>query len=213
MEQTIISPNMLKTFEACAIKYFYKYREQISVPVLDKGFQAGKNIHALASYYLNGKDITKFEKALTTQEADYWGWLKSNKYFNYEVVGSEKNISCRLSKFWIGGRIDAIVRDGGKYYILDYKTGGVNGDMTYDFQTMVYSLLCSEYYKEAESISFIYLDLKNKKEVITEFSDSLKLEYSDKLLKICTEIDEFDINKSVRKENCICEYSKICLQS
>lgn len=210
MEPAIISPNVLKVFNSCPMKYFYKYVEQISNPVLDKGFISGKNIHALASYYLRGEDISKFERALTSMEKEYWERLKNCRYYQYDIVGVEKNITCRLGDFWIGGRLDAIVKSRNDYYILDYKTGGVSGDMTYDTQTMVYCLLCDEYYKNYDKLSFVYLDLKNNKDVIVEFSEKLKSEYITKLSDICSKIEHFNPSKFSKSQNCECEYSKMC---
>ena len=62
------SPNMLKTFEACPKKYYFKYIQKISVPQKSAVFETGKKVHALANYYLRGDDITKMEKALNSDE-------------------------------------------------------------------------------------------------------------------------------------------------
>ena len=56
-ELDIISPNMLKLFYDCPAKFYYRYIKQIPIPMLDKNFTTGKNIHAIASYYLNKKQI------------------------------------------------------------------------------------------------------------------------------------------------------------
>ena len=56
------SPNMLKTFEACPKKYYFKYIQKISVPQKNSLFEKGKKVHALANYYLRGDDISKMEK-------------------------------------------------------------------------------------------------------------------------------------------------------
>ena len=48
---SLYSPNMLKTFQQCERKFFFKYVKNISMPVNDAVFEFGKNIHALASYY------------------------------------------------------------------------------------------------------------------------------------------------------------------
>lgn len=207
----IISPNMLKVFNSCPMKYFHKYMEQISNPVLDKGFMVGKNIHAIASYYLKGENISKFESVLSPIEKEYWERLKACKYYNYEIIGVEKNISCRLGIFWIGGRLDAVVKRENNYYILDYKTGGVSDDMTYDLQTMVYCLLCDKYYPNYEKLSFVYLDLKHNKEITVDFSEALKSEYTRRISELCSKIEKFDPSKFSKLQDCSCEYSKICV--
>ena len=53
----IFSPNMLKTFQQCPKKFYFRYVEKISMPMDDTIFEFGKNIHALASYYLKKENI------------------------------------------------------------------------------------------------------------------------------------------------------------
>ncbi len=207
----IISPAMFKLFSECKAKFYYRYVEQIPMPMLDKSFITGKNIHALASYYLQGYEIKQFEKSLSEQEQNYWNNLKSNEYFNKEIIGIEKKISCKLDKYWIGGRLDAIVKDNDDIFILDYKTGGIKQDMTYDYQTMVYSVLLNEYYNNIpKTIFFVYLDLKNNKEHKIKLTEELKKEYKEKLLRTCEEMNTFRIEKFLPSKECSCEYSKIC---
>ena len=103
------------------------------------------------------------------------------------------------------------MKQGDNIYILDYKTGGVSDDMIYDYQTMVYLLLCDRYFKKYETLSFVYLDLKNKKDVVIKFDDSLRDEYKFILLDICQKMRDFDIKKFRRSDDCKCEYSKICI--
>ena len=206
----VFYPNMLKLFSECPLRFYYRYSEQIPTPIPDKGFVTGKNIHSLASYYLKGMDITKFEKALTPKEAEMWSVLKNNPYFDMDIVGVEKNIIARLGDNWIGGRLDAVVKNGNSYFILDYKTGGVNSDMVYDFQTMVYLMLCHSVYEGYDSLSFIYLDLKNNKEVTIAFNDDLKIEYEKRLSDIIASITEFNPSKYEPNPDCNCEFSNIC---
>lgn len=149
----MFSPNMLKTYQSCPQKYWFKYVQKISVPQKSSLFEKGKKIHALAHYYLRGDDISKLEKDLNAEEKEVWESLKQNEYFQKSYVNSEYNISCKVGDYWIGGRIDAIVKDTptpapspigrgeSTYYILDYKTGQIPKNPEYDFQTAVY-LLC-----------------------------------------------------------------------
>ena len=65
----MISPNMLKTYELCPRKFYLRYVKNISMPVNDDIFEFGKNIHALASYYLRGENIDKMELSLSEREA------------------------------------------------------------------------------------------------------------------------------------------------
>lgn len=209
----IISPHAFKLFAECPAKFYFRYCEQISSVILDKSFQTGKNIHAMASYFLRGQNIEKFEDALSVKERELWSALKENKYFAYETVGVEKSISCRTDKFWIGGRLDALVKNGEDYYILDYKTGGVSDDMTYDYQTMVYLIACDMLLETYNSLSFVYLDLKNKKEVVIKYSHELKAEYTEKLKTVAERIDSFNIETFKKCNFQNCEYLKICRPS
>ena len=138
------SPNMLKTFKSCRQKYFLKYIQQITMPQQASFFEKGKKIHALANYYLRGDNISKLEKALNKDEQSIWNILKQNEYFQKEYIKSEYNLSCKIGDFWIGGRLDALVKDSSAYYILDYKTGQIPKNPEYDFQTMVYLLSASK---------------------------------------------------------------------
>jgi len=103
------SPNMLKTFAQCQKKFFLKYIERLSVPTRALMFQKGKKIHALANYYLKGMDISKMEKTLSSEEKLAWESLKANKYFGLKVIGTEYNLSCKVGKYWVGGRLDAFM--------------------------------------------------------------------------------------------------------
>ena len=192
------------------MKFFLRYIEQIPSPTLDINFSMGKNIHALASYFLKRLNIEKFEKALSGKEVEYWNFLKGCRYFNLELMGIEKSVSMRLDKYWIGGRMDAIVKENNDYYILDYKTGGVKDDMKYDPQTMIYLLLCESLYKDYNSINFVYIDVKNKKEVIINLTDELKSEYEKRLLEICNKIHNIKPTILKPSQACKCEYSKAC---
>ena len=57
---------MLKTYEQCPKKFYFRYVKNISMPANDEIFEFGKNIHALASYYLRKENIDKMEKSLQT---------------------------------------------------------------------------------------------------------------------------------------------------
>lgn len=210
------SPNMLKTFETCPIKYYLKYVQKISVPQKSYLFEKGKKVHALANYYLRGDDITKLESVLNPEEKIIWETLKQNKYFQKSYVNSEYNLSCRIDKYWIGGRIDALVRDDKFYYILDYKTGQIPKNPQTDFQTIVY-LLCV--YKKLNTLSalkneinlkFVYIDLKNNQNCLIDFDDNQK--YNQTIIDICNKIETFEPPEDmVRSKKCeFCEFKKVC---
>ena len=206
------SPNMLKTFEACPVKYNLKFNEKITVPQNPALFEKGKKIHALANYYHRGSDISKLEKALTPEEREVWERLKNNEYFSKKCLHSEYPITARLGDIWIFGRLDAIVQDGKDYFILDYKTGAIPQNPEKDYQTMIYLLCADKIIKEKNSLSFVYIDLKNNENKVIEFNEQIKASYETLLHGKCSQIlatKEFEGLEN--RNNCkFCEYAKIC---
>ena len=205
------SPNMLKTFETCPVKYHFKYIQKISVPQKSALFEKGKKVHALANYYLRGDDISKLEKALNPEEKTIWETLKKNEYFQKDYINSEYNLSCKVGAYWIGGRLDALMRDENNYYIIDYKTGSIPKNPEYDYQTSVYLLSASKMY--GKNIKFIYLDLKNNQNCIIDFTPEKEKEYEKKIIDICDKITNAKFPEEIgHSKMCgFCEYRKICL--
>lgn len=198
---------MLKTLELCPKKFYFHYVKNISMPVNNDIFEFGKNIHALASYYLQKENIDKMEQSLSRQESEAWNYLKSNKYFSYEVIAAEYNLSFKADKYFFGGRLDALVKNNDEYYILDYKTGAIPKNPKIDFQTIIYILAVKEFYK-TDNIHFVYIDLKNKSEIQLDYSDELYDSYITRLLNTVKKLDIAEIYQ--RKSDCRCEYSIIC---
>lgn len=206
------SPNMLKTYQMCSQKYYLQYVKKIKVPQLASNFEKGKKIHALANYYLRGDDISKLEKALNPDEKLVWDKLLSNEYFQKKYVNSEYNLLCKVGEFWVGGRLDAVVKDDKKYYILDYKTGSIPKNPEYDFQTIVYLLCLSKKLKNGYNLDFIYIDLKNNINKIIEFDEQKEKEYEKILSDVCKSIKIFEPQEEIEytKKCEFCEYRKIC---
>lgn len=210
----IFSPNMLKTYEKCPKKYQFKYIKGLQMPVNDDIFTPGKNIHALASYYLRGENIDNMEKTLTAKEVELWNYLKGIKYFGFKTINTEYNLSVKIGNNFFGGRLDALVYDVEKYYILDYKTGSAPKNPKYDYQTMVYMLCVSRFFK-TENITFVYIDLKNKCETAIDFTKELISEYEKALSDIGDKIIKGDFSSlhfTPQKDCKNCEYGKICYE-
>lgn len=201
------SPNMLKTYETCPKRFYLKYIKNITMPINDEIFEFGKNIHAMASYYLKKENIYKMEKTLSEQENIVWNYLKNIEYFKYETIATEYNLSIKLNEYFYSGRLDALLKNSDIYYILDYKTGSAPKNAKYDFQTMIYLLLVSEFFK-TNKVVFIYLDLKNKTEVKIELNENLKNDYIKRIIETTTQIKNEQFDK--KSSNCKCEYNKIC---
>lgn len=211
-EFTTYSPAMLKIFEQCKKKFEYKYVKGISIPVDTSKMQQGKNIHALANYYLKNYNIDKLEKALTPDEETLWNALKNIKQFQYDYLESEYNLTSKIDKFWISGRLDALVKNNKDYYILDYKTGQIPQNPEYDYQTIIYLLMVNKLIKNYSSLNFVYIDLKKQKTTEIRFTDKLKQEYEEKLLKILKDIEKsLKLNIFSQQKECkYCEYYKLC---
>ena len=217
---------MFKTFDECQRKFFLKYIQRLVVPQRSTLFEKGKKIHALANYYLKGDNIEKMEKVLTPDEKIAWESLKFNKYFKLQAVSTEYNLSCKIGKYWVGGRLDALMTEAKPpnlqtskppfFVILDYKTGNIPQNAEQDFQTIVY-LLCADKFLQKhgcyESLRFVYLGLKNNVEKEILLNEELKKQYEEKIILTCEKIN-FTINSNVFSKNngaCkYCEYCKIC---
>ena len=208
----IISPAMLKIFEECPQKYKFMYVDKISLPQNKYFFEKGKKIHAIASYYIKGFDVSKLENALNETERKIWNYLKSTEYFKYEFLKSEYQLNMKITEYWIGGRLDALVKDENNYYILDYKTGEIPKNPEFDYQTMIYLLCADKKIKNYDSLSFVYLDLKNNSEYKIQFADELKAMYQEKLLKTLKQLGLTTKykQKMLQDNKCNCDYCKIC---
>ena len=201
---------MIKTYLACPKKYYFQYVENINMPKSSLAFEKGKKVHALANYYLQKIKIDRIESALNDSEREVWELLKENSFYNMDYLKSEFTLSIKLSDFWLGGRLDAIVHKENDYYILDYKTGSIPQNPEYDPQTMIYLLCADKYIKNYDSLSFVYIDLKNKQNYIIKFNEQLKEKYEKELIKICSLINS-DSLYACNKNSCkYCEYGKIC---
>jgi CRISPR/Cas system-associated exonuclease Cas4 (RecB family) len=203
---------MLKTYQTCPRKFYFQYAERVNIPRLSTPFEKGKKIHALANYYLQGIDISKLEKALNPDEYRVWKALSQNPYFQKKCYKSEFQLSCKIDNFWIGGRLDAVMSDEDKYYILDYKTGSIPENPKFDCQTMIY-LLALDKHLSNKAIEFVYIDLKNGKNHIISFDETVKTDYIKRILSICSAISSDNIYKP-NCQNCSkCEYNKLCTKS
>lgn len=205
----IISPAILRTFDECPRKFYLKYVENVQMPLKESAFITGKRIHAVANFYLQGLDVERFEKELDINEKKIWYFLKENKYFKLPEKKSEYELMFKLNGIWLKGRLDALCSENKNYYILDYKTGGVSEDMTYDYQTMIYLLAVSKKIKDYDELKFVYIDLKNFKEVTISFNKELGKEYEKRLIDVCTRLSKYN-GAEIECQNKKCEYANLC---
>lgn len=206
------SAAMLKTFKQCPKKFEYKYVMEINIPIDTSKIKQGKNVHAIASYYLKNYNTEKLEKSLSTNEKVLWNNLKNNTYFNLETVQSEYNLTSKILEYRINGRLDALVKDNDNYYILDYKTGKIPQNTEQDYQTIIYLIITDKLIQKYSSLNFIYIDLKNNTNKIIPFNPEIKIEY-ETILKTGIEEIEKCTKHNIFKKNSeckMCEYAKIC---
>ena len=206
------SPNMLKTYDNCAKKFYYQYIENLRVPQDASKFEKGKKIHALANYFLQGVNISRIETALSAEELNVWNLLLENPFFRKDYYRSEYQISCKINKYWIGGRLDAVVRDFDDYYILDYKTGSIPANFQYDYQTMIYLLCLDKILKsDYHTLSFVYINLKEKNNCVVKFNDILRVEYEKKIVDMCSKIELDRVYNPNISKCSMCEYKRLCM--
>lgn len=204
---------MLKTFCDCHIKYCLRYDKDISAPQNDKFAIQGKNLHALASYYLKKYPIDKFLSILTENEHTMWENLKRNEYFNMEIIASELSVMTKISDNWVGGRLDALVKDSdNNYYILDYKTGSIPQDAENDYQTIIYFLCCDNKIKDYNSLNFVYINVKENEIKKIKFIKESQQKYTKKINDTINQIYKLNTDKTRDTNKCLyCEYNKICI--
>lgn len=207
---TNISPNMLKTYKTCPKKFYYQYVEGLRVPMSSLPFEKGKKIHALANYYLQGINISRIETALTEDERIIWNLLLNNPFYKKDCLKSEFYLSTKIGDFWVGGRLDAVVHDGDEYYILDYKTGSIPKNPEYDYQTMIYLLCLDRYLKHYESLSFVYINLKDKQNHVIKFDEKMKQDYEQRIIQICSQLSLDSLYLPYFDSCKCCEFLKIC---
>lgn len=201
------SPNMLKTFQECPKKFEYRYIKNISMPINDEIFETGKNIHALASYYLKKQNINNLESTLGHNERIMWEYLKKTKYMSFDAINTEYNLTFRLKDYYFGGRLDALVLDNDRYYILDYKTGSAPSEPIYNFQTIIYILAVKNYFS-TNNVEFVYLDLKKQIPTSIVFNTKLETEYHKRLIESANKINQCNFTKNIKI--CPCEYKIVC---
>jgi len=213
MDSKIFSPSMFKTFCDCPLKFYFRYIRNIAAPQIDSPFVHGKNLHALAAYYLKNIKIEKFIKKLTETELLMWNNLKQNDYFNLTPLEVETSIMTKISDFWVGGRIDALVHDGEEnYFILDYKTGSIPKNAETDFQTMIYLLACDKKLQKYKTLNFVYLDLRNNKTELIKLTNELKENYINILTETHSKTTKNNWKKLTETMKCnSCEYNKVCV--
>lgn len=206
----IYTPQMLNSFIRCPKEYYYRFVENIVTPQLESNFIVGKNIHAIAAYYLKGEDISKYQ--LNPLEQKMWNNILSCQYFKMKAERVETSITAKIGDYWIGGRLDALVKDeNDNYYILDYKTGQIPEDYNDNFQTIIYLLCCNKLLKSYNSLNFVYISAKTGEYKSLKLTKELNEKFTLKIISVCDTINK-NKNEVQKSHKCgLCQYSKVCV--
>lgn len=189
------SANMLKTFKECPQKYILQYIENIQIPQSTKSADTGKNIHALINYYFNNFDTNKITEALSKEEKNLWLNFLNLNIKKENIYKSEYTFNIKIDKEnWLTGRIDAIIKENGKYIIYDWKTGNLPKNPGTDLQTCIYLF---SVYKILESkklvssigdLQFIYINLKTSEKIKIDFNKQKYDDFENNILSTIGEI-------------------------
>jgi len=205
---------MLRTFDECPQKFNFLYNLDINMPSDAARALLGDKIHVLANYYLNGKDTSKFEKTLTSEELSIFDRFKTLEILNTKCFASEYPFSVRLSEYYLTGRIDAVFQKGDKIIIADWKTGKKQGGTDYQSMIYLYALYKIFEYKKMnlppENFEFVYFYLNSAEEVRITYNRQLFKEQAD-FLK--SKIDEVFSTKNFTanpKQCYTCNFKTLC---
>ena len=178
---------MINTFSANSLNVLDKSCEEfnkkyvLGLDFLEKNAEAelGNKFHALICYLLKNQNYEIFEYALSSDEISIWEKIKNSEIISFAKNSDEKYVEQpfyikeNLNKkvFYLTGRFDAVVKNGGKYTILDWKTKNLPKNPEYDLQTIVYFEAAKKLFK-TENIEMVYYSLIDKKEAKIFYSDN-----------------------------------------
>ena len=215
--------SMLKDWNTCKSRYYYKYVKKISIPKREENFELGKKVHALISYYLNGFDIRKMEKSASEEVLRHYNSILKHPLLRQEYFLSEWgfNVCVGDTDSVFTGRIDAIFYDkkNNTYTIADWKTGmNIPKVAALDEQARIYLYAFYRAQKDLkiefmpENLRFVFVQTPTLNESSVTFSKELYEEIEQDLLRKTKEMQNCK-NKPEYKEltACkFCEYRFIC---
>ena len=214
---------MLKDWQTCKNKYFYKYIKKIYIPQNEEYFELGRSVHALISYKMNGFDTRIVETNASEEILEHYKSVLKHHFFNQNYFLTEWGFQSRIGSttdLFIG-RIDAVFYDkkNNHYNIADWKTGmKIPENPVLDRQAQIY--LYSFYNAkedlgidlEYEDLSFTFVQTPSLNESTLTFSKDLYEKFEEDFIKTIKEIksykfeDEYEENKNCK----FCEYNYIC---
>lgn len=229
-----LSVSQIETFKTCPLHYKLKYIYKLPTPP-SASISFGVSIHeTLRKYYsdpslnilktykksfieegyLNKKHKQEFYKK---GESYLLGFLKNGYNPKVKTISLEEKFTLKIDKeFKVGGTIDRIDElGGGRYEIIDYKTGAnipTQKDVDKDMQLSFYALAVSTIYNvkpEDIKLSLYYLDTQEKITTTRTTKDLNNLK--KEILEIKKEIENSDFkcnNNYFCQQGC--EFSMFC---
>lgn len=219
----IYTNSMLKDWQTCHNKYYFKYIRKIIIPKREEFFELGKKVHALISYHLNGFDTTILENSSSEEAFLHYKSILNHPIMKLTSFLSEWGFNVQIgnSKNMFIGRIDAIFFDekNKKYTIADWKTGmKIPENPILEPQTQIYLYA---FYKsqrdlgikiKPEDINFKFIQTPSLNETSINFSEELLNEFEKNFLKQIAEIKNASLQNllSDEKKCNFCEYRFMC---
>lgn len=180
---------MINTFSANSLKILdksvdeFKEKYILNLYFIEKNEEAvlGNKFHALICCLLKGQNFKKTETALSNSEKEIWDKIKNSDIINFAILSEEKFIeqpffikeNLNNKPFYLTGRFDAVIKNGEKYTILDWKTKNLPKNPEFDLQTIVYFEAASKLFK-TENLEMIYYSLVDEVEIKIPYSNNLR---------------------------------------
>lgn len=167
------SANSLKILEKSMKEFKLKYIENLYFAPDNAQTKAGQNLHNFLCFYLKSFDTSKIESAFAEYDSDF-----INKIKDFDVIKILKSaeikyieqpflIKCTPENtgcFYLTGRFDAVLTNGGEIKIYDWKTASLPKDPENDLQTVVYLYAASKLYG-TENVTIEYISLTKNESV------------------------------------------------
>ncbi len=161
------SANSLKILEKSTEEFRLKYIENLYLTPDSSQTKAGQNLHNFLCFYFKNFDTSKIEAAFNKEDKDFingikeFNAIKTLKSAHAKHIEQPFLIKCipeNFCCFYLTGRFDAVLTNGGEIKIYDWKTASLPKNPENDLQTVVYLYAASKLYG-TENISIEYVSL------------------------------------------------------
>ena len=232
-----LSYSKVSAFEACPLKYKFRYYFKIPTPQ-PHAANFGSSIHNTVNAFYEQRKAGKEVGLEGLQELyeEHWigagyeshgheaarkkmGWeTLQNFYAKEEEAGFkvpaflERGFRLKLGNVVFSGRIDRIDRlEDGTYEVIDYKTGTSkrNINLKKDLQLSLYALACKEIFRiPVSKLSLYYLEDASK--ASSERTDKDLAEVKAELQEIVEDMKTSEMKPTPGFQCSFCEYRVLC---